>query len=105
MDGIGQQSVCYVNKRKITIRKSGLEWNHLKRMHPSQTVALGQPCGERSHSLSGQSARLGTSLKCLCTNEHSVGNQEEELEVCGQLWSCDPIGKRDILGYLTQMEC
>lgn len=37
-------------------------------------------------------------LKCMYTNVCSLGNQQEKLDVCVQLKSCDDTGIRDMMG-------
>jgi len=53
------------------------QWNHLRCRHIEKEVLGEQPPGKHSHALSGESAHLGASLKCLYTNAYSIGNKKD----------------------------
>ena len=67
------------NARSITssceISQVNQKTNHLKGVYD---------CGRSSYTPLGKPACLITSLKCLYTNTHNMGNNQEKLEVCVQ---------------------
>lgn len=61
--------------------------------------------GEEHHKgipviLASKSALLGAKLKCFYGNEHSMGNQHEELETCADLQGRDITGLPDVVRWL-----
>ena len=92
MDVVGKQRAWGdMNRRDITINKTGLKWGHTKRMHVNKEMPTGWHYGQNFQTLSGQLARLGASLKCLYTTACSTGNKQEELKVCVHLQGYDLI--------------
>jgi len=50
------------------------------------------PEGQHKGTPASKSASLEAQLKRLCANTHSMGNKQEELEMCACLQGCDLIG-------------
>lgn len=44
-----------------------------------------------SHTFSAKSAQISALMKCLYADAHTIGNKQEELEVCMQLQGCSLI--------------
>nr|XP_009673209.1 PREDICTED: RUN domain-containing protein 3B [Struthio camelus australis] len=71
--------------------KIGLKWGYLqqvhvaKEVHAAKEVTTRRDYGVSSCTPPGKSACSNTSLQCLYTSAQSMGNKQEELEIC--LWS------------------
>lgn len=90
----------FLNEQARKLRMGSLsQW--LQKGHSNQQGWSGMPlstdmqrsaCRTAMFCCSGESARLGASLKCLYTNAHSTEERQGESEVCVQLQGCDLLG-------------
>lgn len=80
LDQVGKERVqCDVDKKDI-INKTELKGVNIKTMHIIEEVRMGE-----NFTVEALIPLLGNqydSLKCLYTNAHGMGNQQNKLEVC-----------------------
>lgn len=75
-DRVGKQNMWgNINSRDFVTNKTGLMEDHPKHIHISKEVPTRQNDEDSCHTVSGKLAQLGTSLKCLYTNVHSMENK------------------------------
>jgi len=90
--GRGRRGESYRDNPDNKIR---LKSTYLQQMHVVK-VSTRYNYGGFSCTSRGLLACLDTSLKCLCTNAHSIGNKQEELEICVWLQGFDLIAITEI---------